>query len=811
MRLPAPGPLLAAALVLLATRAFAGPLPGAPPFDVPASGLGSVAADDDGSAFLLNPAAGGIRHQGELRFTWGQAPDAAGTLHPVRLGLLQARGFAFGAGQLRDVRQDYSFGLAGGGAFRAGVTSRLSVSEATGQHLWDFTFGALARPRPWLSLGGTIDHPSQPKFDGIRLSRVYAAGLALRPLAFIPARAFALGPRLTLTADVWMREGESHESADVRFGAEAEVIPGVALRGGLQDHGGAWLGIGLFAPNGAWHGARDASHGGDRAWSSTVALHDGEERTVLRLPAHQRVAVMRASGRLADESLSGLTVFGAEVTRSSAGFRAQLDRALEDPYTRGVLLELGGVRGLAQIEELRPRIAKLRAAGKPVVAYLEEGGGRGDLYLAAACDRIVTTEEANFMGLGLRVEKRSYGPFLDTLGVRIDRASVGRYKSAYREYSVDRTPPADREQIDEQLDVVQRLFVEPVARDRGLTTAQLETFLDGRRWPSDVLVRAGVVDTIGDRSTALALLGHLANLGTRPHAVDLRRHPAARRAWNVPRPIAVVYAGGAIATGASGSDLLEGPYLGSRTLIAQLESAFRSPETRAVVLRIESPGGSVVASELIRSAVARLQRQTKKPLIVSMGSVAASGGYYIAMHGAPVFADRATVTGSIGVLFIKPSLEGFYARHGIRQEDFERGAAMRGLSYARDWDAAMQAAADSSVEDTYRRFVAKVASARKMEPAAVDSVAQGRVWFGEDALRVGLVDRIGGLDDAIAEARVRAGVPAGERIAPRVYGRPSAPLLQRLLTERLAESWTRTVAGPALEPLQLRGTAEVEP
>lgn len=803
--------LAALALALLATSAGAGPEPGAPPFDVPASGLGGIASDDDGAAFLLNPAAGGVRHAGELRFTWGEAPDAAGALHPLRLGLLQAGGFAFAAGQLRDVRQEYSLGLAGGGRLRAGVTGRIGVSERTGDHVTDWTFGLLARPRPWLSLGGTLDHPSQPKFDDVRLARVYGAGLALRPFALVPARAFTLGPRLTLTADVWMREGRPREEADVRFGAEAEVFPGIALRGGVRDHGGGWLGIGLSAPRASWHGAGDSRGRGDRAWSSTVVFHDGEERTVLASRADRRVAVVRAGGRLADESLSGITVTGAEVTRSAAGVRAQLERALEDPLTRGVLLELDGVRGLAQLEELRPRIARLRAAGKPVVAYLEEGGGRGDLYLASACDRIVTTGEALFMGLGLRVEKRSWRTLLDTLGVRMDRASTGRYKSAYREFSVDSVPPADREQIEEQLDVAQRLFVEPVARDRGLTPERLETFLDGRRWPPDVLARAGVVDTVADRATALALLGRLAGLGAKPHAADLRRHPPARRAWHVPRPIAVVYASGGIATGGSGSDLFEGPYLGSRTLVAQLESAFRDPGVRAVVLRVESPGGSVVASDLIRSAIARLQRETKKPFVVSMGSVAASGGYYIAMHGDPIFADRATVTGSIGVLYLKPSLERFYRRHQVRQEDFERGEAMRGLSWARDWDAAMQAAADSSVEDTYRRFVARVAAARRMSEAAVDSVAQGRVWFGEDALRAGLVDRIGGLEDAIAEARRRAGVPEGERIEPRVYGRPSAPWIQRLISDRLAESWLRTLEGPALEPLQLRGAGVEAP
>src|SRR6185503_17879851 len=143
----------------------------------------------------------------------------------------------------------------------------------------------------------------------------------------------------------------------------------------------------------------------------------------------------------------------------------QLERALEDPYTRGVLLELGGVSNMAQLEELRPRIRRLRAAGKPVVAWLEDGGGRGDLYLAAACDKIVTSPEAIWVALGLRAERRSYRKALADLGIRFDRASYGKYKSAYRNLSSDSTSGPDREVIEHLLDQSQELFVSAVAAD----------------------------------------------------------------------------------------------------------------------------------------------------------------------------------------------------------------------------------------------------------------------------------------------------------------------------------------------------------
>src|SRR5262249_50540993 len=161
-------------------------------------------------------------------------------------------------------------------------------------------------------------------------------------------------------------------------------------------------------------------------------------------------------GVLGDDQLSGFTLLsGAESTRPSGPVHRQLERALEDPLTRGVLLELRGVANMAQLEELRPRIARLRRAGKPVVAYLEDGGGRGDFYLASACDRVVASEEAFFAGLGLRAERRYYREALADWGIRIDRTSYGAYKSAYRTFSVDSTPAADREAIEHNLDIAQ--------------------------------------------------------------------------------------------------------------------------------------------------------------------------------------------------------------------------------------------------------------------------------------------------------------------------------------------------------------------
>jgi protease-4 len=464
----------------------------------------------------------------------------------------------------------------------------------------------------------------------------------------------------------------------------------------------------------------------------------------------------------------------------SAPFHRQLERALEDPLTRGVFLELGGAAGMAQLEELRPRITQLELAGKPVVAYMAYGGGRGDLYLSSAASRVYVSPAAEFMGLGLRTERRYYRKALERFGIRFDRASIGEFKSAYRNYSVDSTPPPDTTVIQRMLTQRQELFVTTVSTGRAVAPQRFASILDGRPYTPTALMRAGLVDSVLWREEALADLGRLTGLGKKPRTVDLRKVVQARTAWQVPARIAIVYASGPIVNGRSTRDALDGGVMGDATIVAQLEQACRAPGVRAVVLRIESPGGSAAASYLMDHAVERLKHETGKPIVVSMGSVAASGGYFMALHADKLYANKFTVTGSIGVVYVKPSLEGAYAKLGVRQDDFERGDYMRGLSYARDWRAREQAAADSSIRRTYRTFVDRVRDGRSLEPFEANAYALGRAWMGEDAAERKLIDGIGGLEAAIGEARRLGGVPAGEKISFLEFRRPKGSLLERL-------------------------------
>jgi protease-4 len=766
----------------------------------------SVAYGDGADGLFLNPALAGTRYSSELFLgllsrdeqfgsspvhVFGGVPGTAGA--PVEgtafFGAFNLQGLGFTLDAEDDGVSSWSLSLAGGPEpLRWGTAYRWLRDPVNGGHVDDWNFGVLSRPVPWLSLGGVMDHAAEPYLVETKLERAYTLGAGLRPLALWRARAHTWGTQLSVTADYQWQESDI-EGGLVRWGGELDLGPGLVLRASLHRDGGQF-GIGLRMPrSGANYSLTNPEGPGNPSHVYSFSVHDAEDRSGLGLRAGQRVATTRVSGRLADESLAGFTFFGGGVaTRAAAPLHRTLERALEDPLTRGVLLDVRGISGMAQVEELRPRIAALRAAGKPVVAYLEYGANRAGLYLATACDRVVASEEAMFMALGLRVERRYYRKLLEDWGVRVDRAAYGRYKSAFRNFSADSTPPADREAIERNLDVAQELFVSAVCADRRITRETLLPLLEGDDVTSQQLVETGVIDSVSMRSDALRVLGRLCNLGSKPSTVRLSRRPEARAEWTIPTRLAVIYASGAIQTGRSGNDFLLGPSMGNETLVEQIEDALDDFSVKAVVLRVESPGGSSLASTLIHGAVERGKREHKKPVIVSMGDAAASGGYHISCNADRIFADRFTRTGSIGVLTVKPSVGGWYQKHDVRQDEFERGRWMGAWSGGRAWTAGEQALADSAILRYYARFVQKVAEGRKMTWGAVDSVAQGRVWMGEDALARGLVDEIGGLEQAVAEARRRAGIPSGEKIRTRELRRPMPGFFQRALADWAADA-----------------------
>ncbi len=411
---------------------------------------------------------------------------------------------------------------------------------------------------------------------------------------------------------------------------------------------------------------------------------------------------------------------------------------------------------LAKIQELRDAIADFRRSGKPAVAYLEDGG-QSEYYLATACDRIYLAPSATLDLKGMASYELFLRGTLDLIGAYPDLMHIGAYKTAMNQLTEKTFTPAHREMAESlNADTFDQL-VTAVADGRRKSPADVEALLDdGPFLPEDAL-RAGLIDDVAYEDQ-VAEKGKLPTGKDRRIELDdyARVSPSSFGLGRGPR-VAVIYASGTIVSGRSGYDPVNGPVLGSETLIDYIRKVRDEPDIRAVVLRIDSPGGSAVASDAIWRELG-LMRDAKpgKAFVVSMSDLAASGGYYLAMAAPEIVAEPGTLTGSIGIFGGKIVTGGTFAKLGVHIEGVSRGKNADMNSPVRPYTPAERAKIGEQLQAFYDQFVERVAASRRMTPERIDAIAQGRVWTGHQARQHGLVDTIGGLEKAIALAKQRA-------------------------------------------------------
>jgi protease-4 len=456
-----------------------------------------------------------------------------------------------------------------------------------------------------------------------------------------------------------------------------------------------------------------------------------------------------------------------------------LHAAARDPRVEGVLVTLRGAPvSLARGAALRRALAGVRAGGKPVVVYGERLGSEA-LYLASAADRVFVPEAGSVALLGVRFEAFFVRELLDRLGVRADVVRVGEWKSAAEGLVRRGMSDAQREQLEALAEDLFGVLVEGIAEGRGLAPERVRELVDAGPHRPRAAVEAGLVDACLFPDE---VEGELARLAGRPpasgeepevrvveapayHALRVRRGALRAPFADAPR-VAYVVAAGAIRSGAGTAGVASDAY---RALLRRLE---RDDAVRAVVLRVESPGGDALASDLLWRSVRRLA--DAKPVVASMGDVAASGGYYVAAAAHAIHAEAATLTGSIGVVGGKLDLEGLFRQVGVAQEGVERGARAGLLAPGRALSPGERAAVRGELRAVYELFLDRVAEGRGLAREAVHAVARGRVWSGRRAQEAGLVDALGGPLEALADARRRAGL-ADERVPVDVW--PRGPTL----------------------------------
>ncbi|HEY1914967.1 MAG TPA: signal peptide peptidase SppA [Streptosporangiaceae bacterium] len=463
-----------------------------------------------------------------------------------------------------------------------------------------------------------------------------------------------------------------------------------------------------------------------------------------------------------------------------------LRRARTDDRVRALVAKVGGrAIGLAAVQELRDAVIEFGRAGKLTVAWAESFGdfsaGNLPYFLATGFERIYLQPSGDLGLTGVAVQQYFLGSAMDKLGVRYQVGKRREYKSAAESVTERAFSGPAREAAEQMTASIAEQLVDGIAARRGLPAGRVRELIDQGPFLAAEALDLGLVDTLGYRDEVYADVrrkaGHDAMLQfVGPYR---RSHALARRVRTVPHPhepfVALIHATGPIKSGRSG----RGPTsatMGSDTVAAALRQAAGDERARAILLRVNSPGGSAVASDVIWREVVRV-RAAGKPVVVSMGDVAASGGYFIAMAADLIVAQPGTITGSIGVIVAKPVLSELLGRAGIDSDAVTQGAHATMFAPTRPFTDDEWARVNTWLDTIYADFTGKVADGRRMSPEQVEEVARGRVWTGADALARGLVDELGGVDAAAAHARRRAGLPASAPLRP--Y--PSLTPLDRLL------------------------------
>jgi protease IV len=439
---------------------------------------------------------------------------------------------------------------------------------------------------------------------------------------------------------------------------------------------------------------------------------------------------------------------------------AGLDRAAADSKVTAVVLRVSILpdSGWGKVQELRDAITRFRKSGKPAYAHLEFVGNK-EYYLATACTSIYAVPSALLDVTGLRSETTFFGGTLDKLGVQAQFEGVGRYKNAPNQYTEKSFTEPHREQMEALLDSVYEQYVTAIRESRKKSPEEVQAIIDGGPYNAVDAVKAGLVDELLYEDQLQEKMQDAGRLSPGRYV-----RGAGRGGFGLDsRPkVALVYVVGEIVPGESLASPFGGQVAGSDTVAAALRQARRDGDVKAIVLRVDSPGGSGTASDVIWREVILARKE--KPVVVSMGDVAASGGYYVAMGSDAIVAQPGTITGSIGVFGGKFALRGLYDKLGITKEVLARGQHADLFTEYRPWTDDERQKVRSLMVAFYEDFLNRAAEGRKKTRDEVDAVAQGRVWTGTEALHHGLVDRLGGLDVALALAKERARIGADQEV-----------------------------------------------
>ena len=730
----------------------------------------SLAGTDDSDALALNPAQLGFIPSWELRYTHVQLPKDATTLQPGRgdaVGLAFPLLFGLSTGvRFEFVRPPQNAPLPRASSFTWGLAWKLadSLAIAVDVRRWysddlvtldsatSLDVGLAMRPSPYYGLAFVARDLNAPRGQAFgpdsHITRSFDFGLAIRPTG---TRMFELG----LETTVWGKSGpgEPGWSPRATIGADIPRVGRLLLSGQVNDWrdqhalkeswvltAGVEFGVSSSRLGAGIIGGKGLGGGSNPGWYVSAAVAGYEEPGV-RLP--DRAVTIRI------EETPG--------ARGHVRLLRRLARLGRDPSVRAIAIiaKAEPASSTAHAEELADAIAALQQKGVKVLCHFEDGGGKG-LLACSGADKILLTPAGGLRFAGLRSQSMYFGEGLRKLGIEPDFIRIKEHKSAPESFVREGPTEQSAKDTADFLANIEAIYLGRLAKGRKLTEAQVKLAIAKGPFVADEAIAVGFADA---KAFDDEINKHIREVvGEYVRVEEDEAQTVAPKAFGTQPRIAVVYIDGDIVDGRNQQIPLIGEKMaGSYSIADALKEAREDPNIKGVVLRIESPGGSSLASDVMWRE-AELLYKSGKPVVVSMGSVAASGGYYAAAFGAPIYADAATVTGSIGIFYGKADVSGLLTKLGVHVVTQKTAPKADAESFYRPFTDEERIELEDKVGKFYSVFLDRVSRGRNMTVEQVDAVGHGKVWLGVAAKQKGLVDVVGGFDAALAAIRQQTGL-----------------------------------------------------
>lgn len=684
---------------------------------------------------------------------------------------LSMKGFGFGVewlgGDSVAHGRSYTLGLSTGQnqEFSVGSSYQWRSSDDPVQNKSHFWSGGFTwRPSGTLSLAALVDNFNRMKAAGVHTPKevVYSGALEF------------LNGRLMVGGDWYQLTTQNLWAGNWRLGASYQLKAGLTIFADFDKQKNYFFGGRVdFANLFVGTHSRFANKGGYQGGVAYVGVSEERQKPVARVP--REVAHLRLSGLIPDRKPPHYLFRESPLTLYE--WIELLDKAASDPTIKAVVLTIDDPGlGWARIDEIRSALERVRKAGKTSVAFLPGTISNGEYYLATAADLIVVPPVSTIDLVGLRAEVTFVKRLLDKVGVKADMEHTGEYKNASDLLTRTNMSEAHRRALNSLIDDMDSCWIGEMAAARRVPPAKIRDWIGHGPFVSVDAKDAGLIDAVAyaDQVDSLvrAQVGGF-DRGVGEQALARRKyHPDC---WGPQPTVAVVCAEGSILDGDDREDFLNGTIMGSRTITRAIAQARRDHHIKAIVLRVNSGGGSVFASDEIWREVSLTAG--RKPIVVSFGDEAASGGYYIACAADSIFAMPNTITGSIGVIVGKLDLSGLYDKIGLDKEVVTRGRYADINGSTRSYDDQERTVVTDQMNRAYRHFVDIVAGGRHLHADSVDAIGQGRVWSGAAARKLGLVDRFADLHESIMAAARMGGVKPGQEVQVELLPKPGWQLL----------------------------------